>query len=392
MLVTPCVTTEINQFSNLPFNMVILLEIFFGINMGFYLRKSVSVGPFRFNFSNSGVGVSAGIKGFRVGTGPRGNYISVGRGGLYYRATLPASSAQPRLPSTPSYPSPIPEPQPGVGPMVAIESAPVSAMQDTSSVDLLNELNGKAKRPNYWKWMAGTSLVALWLIPPMAPSWLTPIAAVLLTGLTAYIGIRDTVAKTAVLCYQLDQANEQAFETLHEAFCALSSCRKAWRVDARAAVHDSKYHAGAGALVNRKDAHFGKGLPPTVKSNLEVPFVKAGPMSLYFMPDRVLVYYSSEVGAVAYKDLRFEGIPRQFIESESVPSDTTVVGRTWKYINKNGGPDRRFKDNRELPIALYEEISFKSASGLNEMYQLSKNSITEPLRNGLQGMERVLPA
>jgi hypothetical protein len=29
--------------------------------MGFYLRKSVSVGPLRFNLSKSGVGVSAGV-------------------------------------------------------------------------------------------------------------------------------------------------------------------------------------------------------------------------------------------------------------------------------------------------------------------------------------------
>lgn len=37
--------------------------------MGLYLRKSVRVGPLRFNLSKGGVGVSAGIKGFRVGTG-----------------------------------------------------------------------------------------------------------------------------------------------------------------------------------------------------------------------------------------------------------------------------------------------------------------------------------
>ena len=43
--------------------------------MGFYLRKSVSVGPLRFNLSKSGIGISAGVKGFRVGAGPRGNYI-----------------------------------------------------------------------------------------------------------------------------------------------------------------------------------------------------------------------------------------------------------------------------------------------------------------------------
>jgi len=34
--------------------------------VGFYLRKSLSVGPFRFNLSKSGVGLSTGIKGFRI--------------------------------------------------------------------------------------------------------------------------------------------------------------------------------------------------------------------------------------------------------------------------------------------------------------------------------------
>ena len=46
--------------------------------MGFYLRKSLNVGPFRFNLSNSDIGLSTGIRGFRVGTGPRGNYVHMG--------------------------------------------------------------------------------------------------------------------------------------------------------------------------------------------------------------------------------------------------------------------------------------------------------------------------
>ena len=48
--------------------------------MPFYLRKSVSAGPFRFNLSKSGVGVSVGVKGLRIGTGPRGHYIHAGAG------------------------------------------------------------------------------------------------------------------------------------------------------------------------------------------------------------------------------------------------------------------------------------------------------------------------
>lgn len=56
--------------------------------MPFYLRKSVRVGPLRFNLSKSGIGVSSGIPGLRIGTGPRGTYVHMGRGGLYYRQTL----------------------------------------------------------------------------------------------------------------------------------------------------------------------------------------------------------------------------------------------------------------------------------------------------------------
>ena len=57
--------------------------------MGFYLRKSFKLGPIRFNLSKSGVGVSAGVKGARVGVNARGKkYIHVGCGGIYYRQTL----------------------------------------------------------------------------------------------------------------------------------------------------------------------------------------------------------------------------------------------------------------------------------------------------------------
>jgi hypothetical protein len=361
--------------------------------MGFYLRKSVNVGPFRFNLSKSGVGVSTGFKGFRVGTGPRGNYISVGHGGLHYRATIP--SAHPSVPPTaPATPTSIPNsvPQLGLGPMVPIESAPVSAMQDTSSAELLSELNSKASRPNYWVWTAAGSMPALWYVHSTAPGWITAVSAAAVVALTAYLAVRDTVAKTAVLFYELEAANETAFEALHEAFRTLAGCRRAWRIDAQAAVHNAKYHAGVGSVVRRKDAQFGTGLPPMVKSNLEVPYVKSGSTALYYMPDRVLVYSAAGVGAVSYKDLEVSGHSRQFVEDGAVPGDAEVVGYTWQFVNKSGEPDRRFKNNRQLSIALYEELSFRSASGLNELYQLSKHSLSAQVRTEVQGMSLLLPA
>ena len=56
--------------------------------MAFYLRKALSFGPLRLNFSKSGLGLSAGVTGARVGIGPKGAYVHGGRHGLYYRKYL----------------------------------------------------------------------------------------------------------------------------------------------------------------------------------------------------------------------------------------------------------------------------------------------------------------
>jgi len=57
--------------------------------MGFFFRKSISVGPVRLNFSRSGVGVSAGVRGLRSGINAKGkSYVAGGRYGVYFRQNL----------------------------------------------------------------------------------------------------------------------------------------------------------------------------------------------------------------------------------------------------------------------------------------------------------------
>ena len=59
--------------------------------MGWNYRKSVNLGGgLRLNFSKSGVGISGGVKGFRVSKGPRGSrlYASIPGTGIYYTKSL----------------------------------------------------------------------------------------------------------------------------------------------------------------------------------------------------------------------------------------------------------------------------------------------------------------
>lgn len=97
-----------------------------------------------------------------------------------------------------------------------------------------------------------------------------------------------------------------------------------------------------------------------------------GRQTLYFFPDRVFIFDSGRVGAVSYPNLQVAVSPTRFIEDARPPGDAKVVDKTWKYVNKRGGPDKRFKDNRELPVCLYEEVTLCSATGLNEVIQLSR--------------------
>src|SRR5207245_343913 len=140
----------------------------------------------------------------------------------------------------------------------------------------------------------------------------------------------------------------------------------------QAAGRDRKYHAGASTSVARAAASVNARLPPYMAANVDPVAIALTKLTLYFFPDRVLVYQGSHVGAINYHALECHVAETRFVEDETPPADAEIIGRTWRYVNKTGGPDRRFKNNRELPVCRYEELFLKSSSGLNEILQLSK--------------------
>ena len=101
------------------------------------------------------------------------------------------------------------------------------------------------------------------------------------------------------------------------------------------------------------------------------------------------MYDGKQVGSVGYAELRVEDGVTRFIESAAVPADAQRVGTTWRYVNKKGGPDRRFKDNRELPVMQYGEVRLSSASGLREEIQVSRAEVAGEVRRAMEGMRGV---
>lgn len=349
--------------------------------MPFYIRKSVNVGPFRLNFSKGGLGASVGVKGFRVGTGPRGHYVHAGTGGLYYRSSIGrAGERRARGVSRSMQPAQLANVTADGIVMREVDSGDVLLMRDATAKDLLDDINEKANMTRLAPlvgWGGGILGVGLLFTHP------TTGIVVLGVSLIAWMFVRwvESYQRKVVLFYELEPEAERSFTQLAEAFDVLAACGGKWHIAAGGAVQDLtqwKRNAGASHVVKKAATTLVYALPSVVSSNLTPPSVKVGSQTLYFLPDVVLIEHGKSFGAVGYAGLELHWQDSNFIEDGVVPFDALVIGQTWKHPNKNGGPDRRFRDNYQIPICRYEAFHLRSSSGLNELLEFSKTGVVAP--------------
>ncbi len=346
--------------------------------MSFYVRKSVKAGPFRFNLSKSGVGVSTGVPGFRIGSGPRGNYVRVGAGGVYYRTTLGA-----RQQTTPEPTWQLPPPSPVADVLLEdITGATATELLPTGSGDIVEQLNEAAGRWRLFPWALGLLIVVLLTQPVVG-------AILLLPGVPGLVWLwfNDRARRTVVAFYDVNDAPAAWFQGLVDAAQALAGSQALWRVDAAGNVRTTyqyKVNAGANTIVSRKRAGASNQPPAALATNIAMPSIAAGKSALYFLPDRVLVKDAKRFSDISYSELRIQVTRQRFIETERPPCDAAQVDTTWQYVNVKGGPDRRFKNNRQLPIMLYGELELASGSGLHWLLQCSQPTAAEQIATALQ--------
>lgn len=60
-----------------------------------------------------------------------------------------------------------------------------------------------------------------------------------------------------------------------------------------------------------------------------------------------------------------------------------LIGSTWQYVNKSGGPDRRFKNNRQLPIVEYGRLTLGDGQHLDQVWEASNVAALQMLFGAL---------
>jgi DNA polymerase-3 subunit epsilon len=201
-------------------------------------------------------------------------------------------------------------------------------------------------------------------------------ALVVTSPLALWLQRRNRMSRTVIALYDVDDMHPRAqhFQQLIDAFRQVQGALGAWTEAASGALTTTtqrKVHGGAGTLVDRRLLARHLRGPRHLKSNLDVPTMEAPGRAVYFPPDQVLVQEGSRFASYSYMEINTVFNPTNWIEDGPFPRDAQQVGTTWRYVNVKGGPDRRFKDNSQLPVMRYGEVIFRTSTEIQCVWMIS---------------------
>jgi len=244
--------------------------------------------------------------------------------------------------------------------MRELVSTPVQHLVVAHPSDLLTQIQTASHTRRIWPWAAAVLAILALIAAPYS-------LALLLPGVPAVLWLRqrDIPRRSVVVFYQVEDAPAAKYEHFTGSSGFVSPVQRVWQVEAEGALHtpyQRKVNAGASRLIQRRAGSV---------DHIAVPSIHGTDRSIYFLP---------------YSAVSAHMQPQRFIESEPPPTDAQCVDTTWQYTNKSGGPDRRFKNNRQLPVMLYGRLTLTTPQGLLMVWDLSRPDVAASLAEALDRM------
>ena len=221
------------------------------------------------------------------------------------------------------------------------------------------------------------------------------ISFIFLVGLPFF---KIIIRKWKNLCYDKNQLNEEysnyaldvdiSLDTdiennyldLKKSFNDVANVNKIWSLVTSQNIDRVKQRSFASTKVNRIGTSFVVQELDFIKTQYSpITLKSSNGLALYFYPCFLIVINETgnDFAVISYQNINVIQNVVSFSETELLPSDAVLSGYTYKYVNKNGSPDRRYNDNPQIPIALYYQLSLSSSTGLNESYLISNAKIGE---------------
>lgn len=362
--------------------------------MGWRFRKSLP--GVRLNLTGRGLSATFGVAPFSVNVGPKGVYgnVSIPGTGVWTRQRIGAPSSPPAGTEEQSQGAGVPYLPPSVlgttmspSPKTEIHSASTERLTSDSLEQLQrlltdaynerNDLRWEASRARaesndaargYNEWNEGFLYKRLFKDAFAARKEAADAAAAKVEELEEQL--RLTTIATEI---HLDTEQAEPYYQMRDAFATLSQCQKVWSVLTEREIDRVAERSIANTAITRTPVTFSLASCDLIQWEQRVPYLPnrtGGDMYIY--PGFVLYRASRQAFAlIDFRDVVLRFVSTQFTETDSVPSDSEVVGRTWAKCNRDGSPDRRFRDNYQITVANYGTLLFSSKEGLDVRYVCS---------------------
>ncbi len=334
--------------------------------MGIRYRKSINLGNgFRVNISKSGIGYSWGVKGARFTRTARGTFrttYSIPGTGLSYvdEKSLKKNNGNKNI----SQQKEIEE----VGESTDIVN--FTGLQSEEYSAFLKRIK-TIRNLNHFS----TFLICLLLYFYFPIFFVLGIIGI---GLKVYIHKKMSINME----YEFEDGMQRAYDDAVKDWLNLSKCQNVWQIVYKR-KNDKKTNAGTNNTGVTEKAKIISKTPFFIRQNINVFGIGLGKQQVYFLPDKLLIVSGGKVVAINNADLKVKVSIKRYVEEYSVPKDSKVVDKKWKYVNKDGSPDKRYADNKQIPVCEYGYIVITSNSDLHLEILFSNGELAIPLRESL---------
>lgn len=371
--------------------------------MSLKFRKRIRVFPgFTLNLSKTGMSATLGVRGCSVNFGRNGTYLNTGipGTGIYDRIRLDNPNNTNDNGNNPQIPVETPYNT------YTVETEIKSYNPELLTSDSMSSLKQsildaeKVKKEMYQEWMDANSskngtlflLILLHFI----------IVGFFLKGLKQKYKEKKLFAEelkndyenfSLELDFNFDKDTLNDYISIRKYFEQMSLAEKIWDITAYRETDRYRERTVATRSLTRQPVRFYNESLDFIKTSYDALVMGNGNGgNLYIYPGFVIIKETSskDFGIVDLKNIRFNYSDSNFIEEESVPSDSKNVGYTWKYCNKNGSPDRRYANNYQIPIQRYGIIAISSSEGLNEEFMISNSESTDLFTTSLDNFVKLL--
>lgn len=186
--------------------------------------------------------------------------------------------------------------------------------------------------------------------------------------------LKTWAANTKVdVTFESSDEAKRIYGELVRTFSALRQVAKIWDITAETAIDRVKARSIATRGLDRHAARLFLSSSSYINyENRALAFENKNGEDIHLYPGvAVMERNDGAFALIDLRDLDIEYSNVNFVEEESVPRDAYVIKHTWAKVNKDGSPDRRFRDNYEIPVCQYGQLVLRSANGICEEYQFS---------------------